>query len=274
MRVPANLDLIARVGLGSRLGGNLAARSGANSSNRKCLHRKSLHRKSLHRMGAPAWLLAFLFALAGANTPAGAGTPVGKPMTLSPYDNDRPADSPSDAATKSGARSAQANPATQPAPAPAQNQPPPQPQRTEILRFENWTVTCLYYAEGPKKHACSARLQVQVQQSGSTQTLLAWTIHPNESNQFVTDLQTPTGVSIAPGVQIEFDKKAKRTLPFDSCETGHCTALSTMDSTFIHELSTAQAAEIVIHAQNGQNIQFNIPIKGFDKAYAQLKANP
>jgi invasion protein IalB len=166
-------------------------------------------------------------------------------------------------------RYAQANPPAQPAP-----QAPPMPQRTEILRFDNWTVTCLYFTEGPKKHVCSAGLQVQVQQSGNTQTLLAWTIYLNDSNQFVTNLQTPTGISIPPGVRIEFDKKAGRTLPFDSCDTGHCTAISVMDSAFIHDLSGAQSAEIVIHAQNGKNIQFDIPIKGFDKAYAQLKNPP
>jgi invasion protein IalB len=214
---------------------------------------------------------ALVLVLAGAGAPCKAGSVAGNPMTLSPLDAGQRTDPPSEIATHRGARSAQANPAPQPAQTQAPP-PPPVPQRTEILRFDNWTVTCLYFVEGPKKHSCSARLQVQVQQSGTTQTLMAWTVYPNESNQFVTDLQTPTGVSIAPGVQVEFDKKAKRTLAFDSCDTGHCTAVSTMDNAFIHDVSTAQAAEIAIHAQNGQTIQFNIPLKGFDKAYAQLKA--
>jgi invasion protein IalB len=181
------------------------------------------------------------------------------------------------AASKTQARYAQAPPsASPPSPqTPAQNRPPPPtPQRTEILKFDNWMVTCFYFTEGPKKHACSAQLQVQVQQSGASQTLLSWVVSPNDSNQTVTDLQTPTGISIPPGVQIEFDKKTKRTLPFDSCDTGHCTAVSTMDANFIRELSTAQAAEILIHAGNGQTIQFNIPVKGFDKAYAQLRPAP
>ena len=245
MRVQTNADLIPRVGL------------------------DATSRAKSYRMAAAVSLAAFMAALAAA--PGEAGSVASNPMTLSPLDTGQRADPPSAITNHRGARSAQANPAPQPAQTQAPP-PPPVPQRTEILRFDNWTVTCLFFVEGPKKHSCSARLQVQVQQSGSTQTLMAWTVFPNESNQFVTDLQTPTGVSIAPGVQVEFDKKAKRTLPFESCDTGHCTAVSTMDNAFIHDVSTAQAAEVAIHAQNGQTIQFNIPLKGFDKAYAQLKA--
>src|SRR5256885_8327408 len=78
------------------------------------------------------------------------------------------------------------------------------PQRTEIVKFDNWTVTCLEYPEGTPKKTCAAQLQVQ--QSGSNQVLLAWTVSLNDSKQFVTLLQTPTGVSIPSGVELQPEK--------------------------------------------------------------------
>jgi invasion protein IalB len=177
---------------------------------------------------------------------------------------------------RSGAsRYAQAAPPAAPAApaAPAQNpQPqPPQPQRTEILRFENWTASCNYYNEGAKKQECAARLQVQ--QSGTNQILLSWIVSANDKKQFVSELQTPTGVAIAPGVEIEFDKKTKHTLTYESCDTGHCTATAVMDNTFIRDLSAAQNAQVAVHAMNGQTLNFDFPVKGFDKAYAQLRSS-
>jgi len=161
---------------------------------------------------------------------------------------------------------------------PVQPPPPPQaaapaarsPQRTEIVKFDNWTVTCLEYPEGTPKKTCAAQLQVQ--QSGSNQVLLAWTVSLNDSKQFVTLLQTPTGVSIPSGVELQPEKAGKRKLSYESCEPARCTSTLPIDAALLRELSTAPTAQVVIFAVNGQSVQFNIPIKGFDKASAHLRS--
>ena len=163
------------------------------------------------------------------------------------------------------AQDAQAQqPAQQPQPAARS------PQRTEIVKFDNWTVTCLEYPEGTPKKTCAAQLQVQ--QSGSNQVLLAWTVSLNDSKQFVTLLQTPTGVSIPSGVELQPEKAGKRKLSYESCEPARCTSTFTIDAALLRELSTAPTAQVVIFAANGQSVQFNIPIKGFDKASAHLRS--
>ena len=144
------------------------------------------------------------------------------------------------------------------------------PQRTEIVKFDNWTVTCLEYPEGTPKKTCAAQLQVQ--QSGSNQVLLAWTVSLNDSKQFVTLLQTPTGVSIPSGVELQPEKAGKRKLSYESCEPARCTSTLPIDAALLRELSTAPTAQVVIFAVNGQSVQFNIPIKGFDKASAHLRS--
>ena len=144
------------------------------------------------------------------------------------------------------------------------------PQRTEIVKFDNWTVTCLEYPEGTPKKTCAAQLQVQ--QSGFNQVLLAWTVSLNDSKQFVTLLQTPTGVSIPSGVELQPEKAGKRKLSYESCEPARCTSTLPIDAALLRELSTAPTAQVVIFAVNGQSVQFNIPIKGFDKASAHLRS--
>jgi len=156
------------------------------------------------------------------------------------------------------------------APSPAQGAaPPPLPQRTQIDRFENWTVTCNEFTGATKKRVCAAQLQVQ--QTGTNQILLAWTLFVNDAKQVVGELQTPTGVSIPAGVELQLEKSGKRKLPFESCETGHCSTSTVMDNEFVREITASETAQVVIRAVNGTPLQFTIPLKGFDKAYAQLK---
>src|SRR5439155_5884035 len=102
------------------------------------------------------------------------------------------------------------------------------PQRTEIVKFDNWTVTCLEYPEGTPKKTCAAQLQVQ--QSGSNQVLLAWTVSLNDSKQFVTLLQTPTGVSIPSGVELQPEKAGKRKFSYENCEPAPCTSTLPIDA--------------------------------------------
>jgi invasion protein IalB len=156
------------------------------------------------------------------------------------------------------------------APAPAQPAPAaPLPQRTEIVRFDNWLVTCNDFVEGPRKRVCAAQLQLQ--QSGTNQVVLAWTVSINDNKQFVTALQTPTGVAIPPGVDLQPEKGAKRKMPYESCDTGRCTAGTIMDANFVRDITASATMKVFIQSSNGQTIQFDIPIKGFDKASAQLR---
>jgi invasion protein IalB len=149
------------------------------------------------------------------------------------------------------------------APVPAR---PPVPLRTEIWNFDSWTTTCSEFED--KKKVCSARLQVT--QSGNRNILLAWIITLNAENRPINVLQTPTGVSIAPGVELKLGKAAARKVPFTTCDNGHCTATLAMDRDLVRDMTMTAEAEIVIYAPNGSGVQFKFPLKGFEKAYAQL----
>lgn len=165
-------------------------------------------------------------------------------------------------------------PAPAPAqPAPAQAQAPAQPQppvRTEIVRFDGWTATCHEFAEATRKRTCT--VQMQVQQSGSSQVVFSWIIAINDNKQFVTLLQTPTGVNIAPGVEVTLEKAAKRTVPYETCDTGNCAASIVMDNNMMRDVSAATTVQVTVQAINGRNLNFNLPMKGIDKALAHLRS--
>jgi invasion protein IalB len=163
-----------------------------------------------------------------------------------------------------------AAPAGQPAETPQAAPAPhaPVPRRTEILRFDNWTLTCNEFTEGPKKRVCSAQLQVSQQKTNNV--LLAWTVGLDKENRPVSVIQVPTGVSIAPGIEVHLGKAAVRKMPFVSCEPARCTASIPVDNTLVRDISAAATADVIVYAPNGAGVKFNFPLKGFDKAYAEL----
>ena len=176
---------------------------------------------------------------------------------------------------------AQAAPLVQPVVAPADAARPPArlPQRTETLRFDNWVVMCHEFADTPKKRNCNAELHAE--DTSNAHIVIVLTLFMNDSKQLIGVVQTPTGVLLAPGVEIKLDNeagdKAKENLPakkfvFESCETNRCIASLTLDSAFIREATAASTTTVTIRAINGNAAQYTFSIKGFDKAYGQLKA--
>jgi invasion protein IalB len=156
-------------------------------------------------------------------------------------------------------------PAGAPAATPAAPPPPKLPARTEILNFDSWVVTCNEFTE-PKSRTCSALLQIF--QQNTKQVVFSWTVGLDNAKQVVTVLQTPTGVALPPGVELRLGKSPARKVPFASCDTGRCVATLIMDGTLLRDMAATPTAEAVIQGSQGNTVQFNIQMKGFDKAYA------
>jgi invasion protein IalB len=150
----------------------------------------------------------------------------------------------------------------------AQAAPPQVPTRTEILNFENWAVTCNEFADGPKAKRCSALLQIL--QQNTNQIVFTWMVAMDDRRQLVAVMQTPTGVVIPPGVELRVGKLPSQKIPFASCDPGRCIATTTVDANLLREMTTSPTAEAVIQGSQGNTVQFNIQLKGFDRAYAVL----
>jgi invasion protein IalB len=153
--------------------------------------------------------------------------------------------------------------AAQPAPS-----APQIPTRVEILNFDNWAVTCNEFASGPRTKRCSALLQIL--QQNTNQTVFTWTVGMDDNKQLMAVFQTPTGVVIPPGIELKIGKAAQK-IPFASCEPGRCIATVTVDANLLREMTTAPTAEAIVQGVQGNTVQFNVNMKGFDRAYAALK---
>lgn len=175
-------------------------------------------------------------------------------------------------------RVAQARPPTPPAaPAPAASAappaaapavpPPPQPIRTEIIAQDNWTITCRDFAD--KRHTCSGTLQV-VQQP-SNQVLFVWVVGKNVEGKLMSVLQTPTGVMLAPGIELKFVRGAVRRATFVRCDPNQCEATLDMDDALVRDASASETVDATVIGTNTQTAKFSLPFKGFDKAVAAVR---
>jgi invasion protein IalB len=176
-------------------------------------------------------------------------------------------------AARAESRQAQAQQQPQPQAQPQPQQPPAAaspPVRTEIVRFEGWSVTCNEYAEANRKRHCVA--QMQVQPNNANQVVMTWSIAINDNKQFVMAIQTPTGVMIAPGVKLKLEKAAERAVAYESCDTGQCIATQVIDNNLLRDLSAATTAQVTMQANNGSQVNLNFSIKGADKALAHLRS--
>ena len=158
-------------------------------------------------------------------------------------------------------------PAGSPAGSPPAAPPPPQPVRTEIIPFDNWTVTCREFAD--KRRLCSAVLQVVQQQN--SQVVFVWVLGRNGDGKLMSVLQTPTGVTLAPGVDVKLARGANRKATYVNCEASRCEATLDLDDAFIRDATASETVEATLFGTNGQGAKFALPFKGFDKAVAAVR---
>ena len=166
------------------------------------------------------------------------------------------------------AQAQQALPAQAPA-APAQPAAPQQPTRTEVLNFDNWSVTCQEFGDPSPRRNCAAQLNVQ--QQGTQNIILAWIVTAPEKTQLLSVMQLPTGVIIPPGIEATIGRANARKLGYSRCEPQRCEAVIPMDEAMVRDASAAADAKVAITGSNGQTITFSFPMKGFDKALAALR---
>jgi invasion protein IalB len=172
--------------------------------------------------------------------------------------------------------SAQAQAQTSRAPhlAQAQSMPVPAPAasgRTEILTYDNWTVTCRDGRDAKEKRVCTAELDIFQEANNTRRAVFTWLIGLNKDGAPVTAMRFPPGVAIAPGLVLKFADRPARNVPMTSCEPSHCEASTTMDEAFMRDAQAVQQAETVLTASDGRQVTFTINMKGFSQALAAVR---
>jgi invasion protein IalB len=160
-------------------------------------------------------------------------------------------------------------PAVTPA-APAVPAAPAAPQRTETITYDNWMVTCRDTVDGTTKtkKTCSAVLKLIEKDRNAV--VFVWFIGHNAAGALLSVMQVPTGVLIQKGIEVKVDKGEARKLEYNSCTTQNCEATLVMVPAFDKQLIAGQTAVATIYAVDGRGINFNVPLKGIDKAIASI----
>src|SRR6185369_5043285 len=141
-----------------------------------------------------------------------------------------------------------------PAPPEAQQQTPQEAQatgaqgRTEILTYDNWTVTCRDGRDPKEKRACSAELSIFQESGGQRRAVFAWIMGLNKDGALTSAFRFLPGISIVPGMELKFADKPARRVPITTCEPAACEATTPMDDGFIREASQLVQAEAVVTA--------------------------
>jgi invasion protein IalB len=143
--------------------------------------------------------------------------------------------------------------------------------RTEILTYDNWTVTCRDGREPKEKRVCSAELQIFQEAGGQRRAVFAWLLGLNKDGVPALALRFLPGVQIGPGVELKFADKAPRKVPITSCEPAVCEASTTMDDAFVREAASVVQGEAIIQASDGRLVTFTINMKGFTQAVAAVR---
>lgn len=142
--------------------------------------------------------------------------------------------------------------------------------RTEILQFDGWTVTCQDGAAGAKK-ACSALLRiVQNDAQNQPRVVFTWVIGQRDG-KLLSALNVPTGVQIAPGVEVKTGAKDAKKHGFANCQPAQCEVVIPMDDAFIKDASASPTTDVSVVAIDGRTVKFSVNMKGFDKAVAELR---
>jgi invasion protein IalB len=146
---------------------------------------------------------------------------------------------------------------------------PSGPQRVETITYDAWTVTCRDIVGVSDKKTCTATLQVV--EPKQRRVVFTWLLGYDPKGTLTAVFQTPVGVQIPRGVEIKLGKAQVRKVNFMTCSSQMCEAAVPLDAALLKEALAAQNAVAVVYAMNGRGLQFNMNLKGIDKALGALQ---
>jgi invasion protein IalB len=159
---------------------------------------------------------------------------------------------------------------TVPSQSPSTAKPAEKIVRAESLAYDNWTVNCAYTDQPAAKPACSAVLRIAEKINNVPRVVFTWIIG-HQNSELVSVLSMPTGVKIGPGVEVKFGNQTARKYGYSLCAPNRCEAIIPMDATVVTEMKRAATTQVTIVGMSGQNAQFKVDMKGFERALAAVE---
>lgn len=125
--------------------------------------------------------------------------------------------------------------------APAQiatNNPTASP-KNEVTRFQGWLVTC-FDAAKLSTRSCVGKMNI-LKSNEDQRPILLITVNKT-GNSSILILQTPTGIDLKAGVNLQIGKSSPHHLDYASCEPALCTAIVPLNDILANELGSFPTA--------------------------------
>jgi invasion protein IalB len=146
---------------------------------------------------------------------------------------------------------------------------PDVPVRTETTVYDRWTVTCQEKLANDAKKTCSAALRVVDQ---NKQLVILWQLDRTADGTIVSMMQTPTGVMVQKGVDLNVGDKQVGKFAYAACVPQNCEAAGAMEDPLLKTIVAAPEMMVTIHAKDGRDVHFKFPVNGIDKAVAAVRS--
>lgn len=143
-------------------------------------------------------------------------------------------------------------------------------QASNVLRFGAWAVSCSPKTAATDPANCVALISVARDKGDQRRIVIMGLLKRDGTISYFA--QTPTTVSIKPGVEVQFDGKAGRHYDYDSCEPALCTAVSPVDGALFDEIVTTPSATIGWTSLAAGPVKIVFPTNGAREALDFLKA--
>ena len=138
---------------------------------------------------------------------------------------------------------------------------------TSKINYNGWVVTCVKI-DAKAKETCSA--QFRVIKKKNKKILMSWLIGYTKKNVLVTELFTPSGVLIEPGVELVIDKKLSVKALYKSCGPRGCKSRLVMSKKLRARFAKAKTVSVKVNSTDGRVISFNLGFKGFARALKDI----
>lgn len=142
-------------------------------------------------------------------------------------------------------------------------------QTTAKTRQTGWRPQCTSASRGAKPD-CAVNQRVVLANTG--QLVAAITIRvPSKTRKPVMMLQAPLGLYLPPGMTISFGKNKAATVPLQTCDNNGCYAGQPLSADLLKKFRGGKNMTLSFQNMNRQEIKVSVSLKGFGKAYDQVK---
>lgn len=135
--------------------------------------------------------------------------------------------------------------------------------------YEAWTVQCANRAEGEQiQRTC--QMSQELLQQGTGQRVLMVAIGNADQGGAKGTMVLPFGLRLSDGVSVNIAEEEVLRGVYRTCLPAGCVSEIDLSEELLGKLANAEAASVLMTADNGQPVKTDVSLKGFKPAYQRL----